>query len=152
MSDEYAPCSFGSFDDFDDDDVYECMALPEGRSRSLSLENEEIYDDIAGENDALMADDIYDDIAGGDDDELMAELEELEQEEQDICMAAPIVLDTGMHTVKAGLAGEIKPKVEVRTLIGRPRHQVYITSLKGAIQSILSPWHCINLVPRPSFL
>ena len=131
MSDEYSPCYFGSFDDFDDDDdIYECMAVPEGLSRSRSLENEEIYDDIAGESDALMEDEIYANMAG--DDELMAELEELEQEEQDICMAAPIVLDTGMHTVKAGLAGEIKPKVEVRTLIGRPRHQVYIILLKVA--------------------
>ncbi len=37
-----------------------------------------------------------------------------------------IVIDTGMHSIKAGFAGEHHPKVETRTLIGRPRHQVYL--------------------------
>lgn len=36
----------------------------------------------------------------------------------------PIVIDTGFHTVKAGFAGDELPKVEFRSVVGRPRHQV----------------------------
>ena len=61
---------------------------------------------------------MYDDV-----DELCAETASYE-EPFDAAFGTPIVLDTGLHTVKAGFAGETEPKVEIRTVVGRPRHQV----------------------------
>ena len=50
----------------------------------------------------------------------------LSEERLDHGAGVPIVLDTGIYTLKAGFAGECMPEVEVRTVVGRPRHQVSI--------------------------
>ncbi|XP_057306534.1 protein mono-ADP-ribosyltransferase PARP4-like isoform X3 [Hydractinia symbiolongicarpus] len=34
-----------------------------------------------------------------------------------------VIMDTGMHEMKAGFSGEKKPRVVMPTLVGRPRHQ-----------------------------
>lgn len=35
----------------------------------------------------------------------------------------PVVIDNGSGIVKAGIAGEERPKVVFRSLVGRPKHK-----------------------------
>ena len=50
-------------------------------------------------------------------------------------LGLPIVLDTGLHSVKAGFAGDEEPKVEFRSVIGRPRHQVTIIGVLAKLDA-----------------
>ena len=41
--------------------------------------------------------------------------------EEDTC--EPLIFDVGSHMAKGGFAGQLKPRIETQTIIGRPRHR-----------------------------
>lgn len=46
---------------------------------------------------------------------------------------AAIVIDNGSGMCKAGFAGDDAPRAVFPSIVGRPRHQVYIGPIKGVV-------------------
>ena len=58
----------------------------------------------------------------------------------------PVVIDNGTGVVKAGVAGEDRPKVVFRSMVGRPKHKRIMAG--GALDSELCVARRFRVLPR----